>query len=443
MSKLPFVLSVLLVLPNVWGKTLSEQEIENGLWRVQYRHEATINGYKAYRKATCDVIRLARDQGYSYLAIQDPWLGLENWPPPRGYTRYLIYRLEATVRFSNEPIVDGLPHIDELEESMMCGKWTIAYVKDAQSMGTLRNAWGDPERVQTFFDVYGTQEVSIELSRPPDEVEMSLDCRLRSGGTVSWEVFDPAGNIVWAGSSENSKLHEELRFPGAAGKWRCSLNLDPGLGVCRLLIGAGRSYRRMASEDSYSRIIGQLKSPNSKTRTQASQDVFGRGVRYKPIYDYLEQLILQAGAGKTLEFGTPDEIAWHMKALASSGSRNYVETLNRMRDSKNKRVAKYAKQSLQILQRGLDSGFPYLDPAKVRLIDVSSIDICTFVKQEDCKGTGKQCIALHQSRAAALGADAILILTHVTGSDASGQFVTDAVADYYSCYSPELIAGDP
>ena len=169
--------------------------------------------------------------------------------------------------------------------------------------------------------------------------------------------------------------------------------------------------------------------------------MFGRGVRYKAIYDYLEQLILQAGVGKTLAIGTPEEMAWHMKALASSGSRQYVDTLSRMKNSRNKKVAKYGKHSLQILQRSLDTGFPYLDPAKVKLINATSRDACTHVKQEDCEDTGRRCIAWHQSRAAALGADAILLATSVTDPYSSDG--TLVPADYYSCYSPELIDGDP
>jgi hypothetical protein len=69
------------------------------------------------------------------------------------------------------------------------------------------------------------------------------------------------------------------------------------------------SIQLTAGDEDYTRIIRDLTSHDSGTRTRASQELFGRGVRYKPIYDYLEQLILQAGLKKNLVSCTPDEIA--------------------------------------------------------------------------------------------------------------------------------------
>ena len=219
-----------------------------------------------------------------------------------------------------------------------------------------------------------------------------------------------------------------------------------------------------AEQMSYSQMIEQLTSPKSGTRKGASQDLFGQGVRYKPIYDYLERLVLQAGLEKKLTTGTSSEIEWHMKALASSGSAQYLDTLKLMKSSQNEKVAKYAENSLQILQTSLDTGLPYIDPEKVRLINGTDLFFisarpvpsvpsnCAHLKQSDCKTTRDtdKCIAWHRSRAAALGADTLLIVSSKTlyhafsvGTQHHTTTSTLMAADYYSCYSSELIDGEP
>jgi hypothetical protein len=156
-------------------------------------------------------------------------------------TRSVFYRFEAEVRLSNEPVAGGLPKVQDLNKDFMCGKWTVAYLKNSQAVETVRAAWGLWETVRTFSDVQlnqdtGDKNVSLTFSRLPDKVEVGVGCRLRKG-TLSWKVYDPSDNIVWEGTSTKGKFSQYRRFKGAAGVWECRLSLIDGEGACRVVVG--------------------------------------------------------------------------------------------------------------------------------------------------------------------------------------------------------------
>ena len=73
-------------------------------------------------------------------------------------TRSVFYRFEAEVRLSNEPVAGGLPKVQDLNKDFMCGKWTVAYLKNSQAVETVRAAWGLWETVRTFSDVQLNQD---------------------------------------------------------------------------------------------------------------------------------------------------------------------------------------------------------------------------------------------------------------------------------------------
>lgn len=185
-------------------------------------------------------------------------------------------------------------------------------------------------------------------------------------------------------------------------------------------------------------LITQLESESIDTRSIASQRIYGAGIGDSAVYDKLESILLKVGKDIPKRSDRSDEVAWHLKALSSSGDLKYIATMEMFLKSKNRKVAKYAKKSIKELRDNAIIGGPALHYDKVRLISGSQVEKCTYLGQQTCKTSrsSEKCVIQHKSRAISHGGNAVMIL-HSDTNTARGLVpwdkATNMMASYYLC----------
>jgi hypothetical protein len=213
------------------------------------------------------------------------------------------------------------------------------------------------------------------------------------------------------------------------------------LGLVAISLSSG-AYAQ--SERSSASLIGQLGSAASQDRTEASRYIYGAGIDDAEVYKAVAAAIEISSS--TLNRESPNtqqqEVAWHAKALASSGNAEYLPILEELSESSAKSVARHAKKSVALLERTVSNGVPYLDPQKVTEIFEGQRANCELVDQVTCSTSFRmeKCRNWHKEKAAAKGANAIMLLR-----EDGGAFRRTNVANYFKCdqadlASPELIA---
>jgi hypothetical protein len=213
------------------------------------------------------------------------------------------------------------------------------------------------------------------------------------------------------------------------------------LGLVAISLSSGANAQ---SERSSASLIDQLGSAPPQDRTEASRYIYGRGIDDVDVYKAVARAIETSSS--TLSPESPStqqqEVAWHAKALASSGNAEYMPILEELSESPAKTVAKHAKKSTALLQKTVSNGVPYLDPRNVTEIFEGQRANCELIDQVTCSTSFRmeKCRNWHKDKAAAKGANAIMLLR-----EDGGALRRTNVANYFKCdqsdlASPELIA---
>ena len=184
-------------------------------------------------------------------------------------------------------------------------------------------------------------------------------------------------------------------------------------------------------------LLEQLRSQSIAERTAACRQIFGAGMKSPDIY---AQLALNLEAGLVnLDKKSPrvEELAWHVKALASSGDLKYLPLVKSAAESEVRAIARHARDSREILENSAAQGRPYLEPAKVPVLTEKQVENCQYIAQKPCTTSraAAKCITYHQMKAVGSGANAIMILQSSSRSVGFGPFGGDSnmLANYYRC----------
>ena len=185
-------------------------------------------------------------------------------------------------------------------------------------------------------------------------------------------------------------------------------------------------------------LLSLLDSNSIETRSLAAQRIYGAGITDEKIYNKLEGLLSEVVSSLPKRSPRSDELAWHLKALSSSGDLKYLPLIEEFIKSKNRKVAKYAKKSKKELREVAANGKPKLHYSKVRVISDNQADKCTFLEQQTCETSRspEKCIDHHKNKALQIEGNAILIL-HSDSSWGMGAAPwgknTSMMASYYKC----------
>lgn len=98
-------------------------------------------------------------------------------------------------------------------------------------------------------------------------------------------------------------------------------------------------------------LIAQLQSSSAQQRTMASQIIFNQRIHDVELFEEVATAIRNqlANLNKKSSDTLQEEVAWHAKALATSGNMEYMPLLDELSKSTAKKVAKYAKWSVNLL----------------------------------------------------------------------------------------------
>ena len=104
-------------------------------------------------------------------------------------------------------------------------------------------------------------------------------------------------------------------------------------------------------------LIEQLHSSSTQQRTMASKTIFTQSIHDVELYEEVATAIRNqlANLNKKSPGTLQEEIAWHTKALATSGNEKYLPLLDELSNSAAKKVAKYAKESVKLLAESANS----------------------------------------------------------------------------------------
>ena len=179
-------------------------------------------------------------------------------------------------------------------------------------------------------------------------------------------------------------------------------------------------------------LLARLQSTSIDTRIAAAQDVYGGGFASPELYLELAERIEQGLAKLQGSRRTSNELAWHTKALASSGDLRYLPLIERVEHTGYRGLVGHAQEAKRILFSAAERGRPYLQRAKVPLIGEEQASRCELLAQENCqtRRTEGQCVVHHQNRAMLVGGNAIQLLYSTSRST---YLNSTRVANLYRC----------
>lgn len=189
--------------------------------------------------------------------------------------------------------------------------------------------------------------------------------------------------------------------------------------------------------DRSSMLIERLSAPSMEGRTLAAMDVYGAGIDSPELYAKLAELIEEILVVLPDSGERATELAWHTKALGTSGDLQFLPLIERVESARRGRLAHHARDAKKVLVQAAENGRPYLDYTKVPLITEAQATQCQLVKQENCQTSrsAEKCVAHHQNNAVLHGGNAIMILHATSRTIGLGPFGGDSsmVANYYRC----------
>lgn len=185
-------------------------------------------------------------------------------------------------------------------------------------------------------------------------------------------------------------------------------------------------------------LIARLQSNSIAERKRASQDIFGAGINSKSLYAEVAKRIEAVLPTVTKDSPKVDEVAWHAKALGTSGDMGYMPMLEELSRSDIRGIARHAKAAQETLREAAEAGTAYLDYTKVVVVTEKQAEGCRYVAQRSCETTrsADKCVDSHKNNAVEAGANAIMLL--MTSSQSGALFSvfgsdTTILANYYSC----------
>ena len=184
--------------------------------------------------------------------------------------------------------------------------------------------------------------------------------------------------------------------------------------------------------------IQQLQSDSIERRSLASQDIFGAGLDDKALYQQVAATLEAGLVGLTKDSERVDELAWHAKALGSSGDMAYMPLLERAGRSGIRHLVKHAGDAKEILIEAAAAGHPYMEWEKVTMLTEKQAEGCLLIKQQTCdtSRSADVCVEDHKTKAIEVGANAIMLLMTNSQSGALVSWLgsnTTMVANYYDC----------
>lgn len=202
-----------------------------------------------------------------------------------------------------------------------------------------------------------------------------------------------------------------------------------------MLLAPGVAVAQVATTQTDPRVetvLARLQSTSISTRIAAAQDVVGGGFSSPELYAALAARIEHGLAELQRTDRHANELAWHTKALASSGDLRYLPLIERVETAGNRRLAGHAYEAKRVLFQAADSGRPYLLPSKVPLINDEQATRCELLAQENCQTRRPEgsCVVHHQNRAILVGGNAIQLM-HATSR--STLIHSTRVANLYRC----------
>lgn len=179
-------------------------------------------------------------------------------------------------------------------------------------------------------------------------------------------------------------------------------------------------------------LLARLQSSSIDTRIAAAQDVFGGGFASVEIYDRIADRIELGLVELRRSTAHANELAWHTKALASSGDMRHLPLIERVERAGYGRLAKHAIEAKRVLFHAAERGRPYLQAHKVPLINQEQAQRCEWLAQENCQTRRSEghCAAHHKGRAVLIGGNAVELL-HSTSRSTYIQWTR--VANLYRC----------
>lgn len=185
-------------------------------------------------------------------------------------------------------------------------------------------------------------------------------------------------------------------------------------------------------------LIARVQSQSVAERTRASQDIYGAGINSKALYSAVAKQIEAVLPTVTKDSPKVDEVAWHAKALGTSGDVTYLPLLEKLSRSEIRGIARHAKGAIETLREAADAGTAYLDYTKVVVLTEKQAEGCRYIAQRSCETSrsADKCVDSHKDNAVEAGANAIMLL--MTSSQSGALFSvfgsdTTMLANYYSC----------
>ncbi|MEO7917495.1 MAG: hypothetical protein ABIR16_07605 [Dokdonella sp.] len=172
-------------------------------------------------------------------------------------------------------------------------------------------------------------------------------------------------------------------------------------------------------------------------RTLAAKEITGAGMKSEEMYDQLATNLEDGLSGLDKMSPRVQELAWTVKALASSGSLKYMELVERTAVSGVSSLERHALAAKEILAESSAKGRPYLETAKVPILTESQAANCEMIRQGNCRTSrsADKCITKHKTQAVQLGGNAIVIMHSDSRTIGFGPFGGDSsmIANYYWC----------
>jgi hypothetical protein len=195
------------------------------------------------------------------------------------------------------------------------------------------------------------------------------------------------------------------------------------------VLWAGSLHAQMSKSDL---LIQRLASPSSEMRKSVSSDMYGSGVTDKVTMTAIAEVVAKELPSITPTDERADEVAWHLKALASSGDEQYRSLIEQAVASPNQHVAEYASSALKTLDLTSKTGFPLLTRDKVRQITDRQAESCVLIRTHECASMrgNDTCLSELRYQAIEAGGDSFMLMTS-EGRGWLGR--VRMTADLYNC----------
>ncbi len=117
-----------------------------------------------------------------------------------------------------------------------------------------------------------------------------------------------------------------------------------------LLLNVSQQSLALDDQEQVEKLISMLNSSAPEQRTLASQRIIGSGLTDKKLFDVINNLVEKGFTVNLRDKYHIDEIAWHTKALASSGRDEYSNTIRAVSLSEHRKLRRIGSGSIRLLE---------------------------------------------------------------------------------------------